>query len=75
MAKNHTDDCTDEGGTRPWMVEGRAMQDDSMDGIGRVESGTETAQLSRATHGAVAEEHGSMLIHFRVFLCDSVVIN
>ena len=28
-------------------VGGRVMQDDSMDGIGRVESGTETEQLPR----------------------------
>jgi len=28
-------------------AEGRAMQDDSMDGVGRVESGTETEQLPR----------------------------
>jgi hypothetical protein len=43
----------DAGGTSPWMGEGRTMQerlsratqDDSMDGIGRVESGTETEQL------------------------------
>jgi hypothetical protein len=34
------DDCMDAGGTRPWTVEGRTMQE----------------QLSRATHGAVAEE-------------------
>ena len=31
------------------MGEGRTMQDNSMDGIGRVESGTETEQLSRIT--------------------------
>ena len=50
-------------GTTPWKEEvalrreqqSRTMQDDSMDGIGSIESGTETEQLSRATHGAVAE--------------------
>ena len=45
----------DTGGTSPWMGEGRTMQerlsratqDDSMEGIGRVESGTETEKLPR----------------------------
>jgi len=45
------------GVTSPWMGEGRTMQDDSMDGIGRVESGTETEQLSSATPGAKAESN------------------
>ena len=39
------------------MGEGRTMQDDSMDGIGRVESGTETEQLSRMTPGAKADTY------------------
>ena len=43
-------------GTKPRMAEGRTMQDDSMDGIGRVESGTETEQLSRATQEQLPSE-------------------
>jgi len=39
-------DSRDGGGTSPWTGEGRTMQDDSREGIGRVESGTETEQLS-----------------------------
>ena len=35
------------GGTIPRTGEGRTMQDDSMDGTGRVVSGTETEQLPR----------------------------
>jgi hypothetical protein len=50
-------------GTIPWKESvdsvrnklSRIMQDDCMDGIGRVESGTETEQLSRSTPGTKVE--------------------
>ena len=60
------------------MGEGRTMQDDSMDGIGRVESGTETEQLSRATQDAVAEARSNLLklavLFGRLPRCDRLYI-
>jgi len=38
------------------MVGGRTTQDDSMEGIGSVESGTETEQLSRCARAALLRE-------------------
>ncbi len=48
------------------MTGGRVTQDDSMDGIGRVESGTETEQLPRtpgATRGWI--RHSFLLIRVK----------
>jgi len=39
-----------------WMWEGRATQDDSREGISRVESGTETEQLPRCVRATLAIE-------------------
>jgi hypothetical protein len=50
------DDSMEGIGTSPRMGEGRTTQDDSMDGIGRVESGTETEQLSRVESGTETEQ-------------------
>ena len=42
---------------------GRAMQDDSMDGIGRVASGTKTEQLPRTKPGARVENRSVYVNH------------
>jgi len=42
---------------------GRAMQDDSMDGIGRVASGTKTEQLPRTKSGARVENRSVYVNH------------
>jgi len=43
------------------VCEGRTMQDDSMDGIGSVESGTEVEQLSRMSVNAVISKKNNAI--------------
>ncbi len=57
VATEGTDDCMEVGG--------RVMQDDSMDGIGRVESGTETEQLPKSRKQIIAISMVSVAISFR----------